>query len=91
MMELGLLKEVESMLPYQQLNALQTVGYKELFNYYNGNSTLPQAVDAIKINTRQYAKRQITWFKKDKEIIWCSPALNEVLTQIKSVGMAIKI
>ena len=90
MMELGLLKEVESMLPYQQLNALQTVGYKELFNYYNGNSTLPQAVDAIKINTRQYAKRQMTWFKKDTDIHWFknnNAVFKSVATLLAEMGL----
>jgi tRNA dimethylallyltransferase len=66
----GLVKEVEGLLPYQHLNALQTVGYKELFAYLNEDCTLPQAIEQIKINTRQYAKRQMTWFKKDKAFNW---------------------
>ncbi len=75
MMQQGLLKEVESLLHVKSLNALQTVGYKELFNYLNGNITLPQAIEQIKINTRQYAKRQITWFKKDETFNWINPQL----------------
>ncbi len=70
MMENGLVAEVESLLSYRHLNALQTVGYKELFNYFDGNVSLDEAVDQIKANTRKYAKRQMTWFKKDKEITW---------------------
>ena len=74
MMEYGLLDEVRSLLPYQHLNALQTVGYKELFDHLNGKIELADAISEIKKNTRQYAKRQLTWFKKDKEYIWFDPA-----------------
>jgi tRNA dimethylallyltransferase len=73
MMEAGLLTEAESLLPYQHLNALQTVGYQELFDYYNGKLNLSQAVEQIKIHTRQYAKRQMTWFGRDKEMTWFAP------------------
>jgi tRNA dimethylallyltransferase len=73
MMEFGLLDEVKKLSPYRHLNALQTVGYTELFDYLDGNLTLKEAVEKIKINTRQYAKRQITWFRKDKEIQWFMP------------------
>ncbi len=70
MMAEGLLGEVKALLPYQHLNALQTVGYKELFAYLNHECSLDEAVNRIKINTRQYAKRQMTWFKKDKAYQW---------------------
>jgi tRNA dimethylallyltransferase len=73
MMEMGLLQEVHSLLPYQHLNALQTVGYKELFSYFSGKITLTDAIEDIKKNTRQYAKRQMTWFRKDKEYRWMAP------------------
>ncbi len=73
MMEQGLLTEVEQLLPYRHLNALQTVGYKELFDYMDGLLSLPQAIERIKINTRQYAKRQMTWFKRDEAIQWLAP------------------
>ncbi|MFD2920493.1 tRNA (adenosine(37)-N6)-dimethylallyltransferase MiaA [Terrimonas rubra] len=73
MMEQGLLSEVEQLLPYRHLNALQTVGYKELFDYMDGLLSLPEAVERIKINTRQYAKRQMTWFKRDEAIEWLKP------------------
>lgn len=73
MMNAGLLEEVKSLLPYRSLNALQTVGYKELFAYINGNCLLDEAVDQIKKNTRHYAKRQMTWFKKDEAVRWVHP------------------
>lgn len=73
MMEQGLLTEAEQLLPYRHLNALQTVGYKELFDYMDGLLSLPQAIERIKINTRQYAKRQMTWFKRDEAIQWLAP------------------
>lgn len=70
MMDNGLLEEVKNLLALKNLNALQTVGYKELFEHLEGKLTLKDAIKKIKTNTRQYAKRQITWFKKDKEIQW---------------------
>jgi tRNA dimethylallyltransferase len=73
MIEAGLLNEVKSLMPYQHLNALQTVGYKELFDYLNGKVHLMDAIASIKKHTRQYAKRQLTWFKKDKEYTWFYP------------------
>jgi len=82
MIEQGLLEEVKSLIPYQYLNALQTVGYKELFDYFNGEMDLTSAIELIKRNTKQYAKRQITWFKKDKEYKWLKPG-EEVLKYLK--------
>jgi tRNA dimethylallyltransferase len=73
MMETGLLEEVKQLAEYKNLNALQTVGYKELFDYPDGQLSLSEAIERIKINTRQYAKRQMTWFKKDAEIKWFAP------------------
>ena len=70
MMENGLLNEAEKLYPHKHLNALQTVGYKELFCYFDGDYTLPFAIDEIKKNTRRFAKRQVTWNKKDTEINW---------------------
>ncbi len=84
MIEDGLVEEAGTLLPYQHLNALQTVGYRELFSYLKNELTLQAAIEAIKINTRQYAKRQMTWFKKDREIKWCSPVLQEVLHQLEN-------
>jgi tRNA dimethylallyltransferase len=70
MMEEGLLNEVQALLPFRNLNALQTVGYTEIFEYLDGAIRLPDAVAKIKQNTRNYAKRQMTWFRKDKELKW---------------------
>ena len=74
MMDEGLLEEVRSLVPYKHLNALQTVGYTELFDHLDGIMSLPAAVEKIKQNTRNYAKRQITWFRKDKGIEWINSA-----------------
>lgn len=70
MMDKGLLEEVNSLLPFRGYNALNTVGYKELFSYIDGDMSLEEAVEKIKTNTRRYAKRQLTWFKRDPEIQW---------------------
>lgn len=70
MFEDGLLEEARTLYPYRELNALNTVGYKELFEYFDGNWTLEYAKQMIQQNTRHYAKKQITWFKRDPEIIW---------------------
>lgn len=70
MMEAGLLEEAKKLYPKRKLNALNTVGYKELFQYFDGNCSLEQAVEEIKKNTRRFAKRQLTWFRKNDEIKW---------------------
>ena len=69
----GLIEEARSLYPLKHLNALQTVGYRELFEYFDGNFTLEFAIEEIKKNTRRFAKRQMTWFKKDEEVKWFSP------------------
>lgn len=73
MMAAGLLDEVKGLFELKKLNALQTVGYAELFDYLEGKTSLDEAVELIKIHTRQYAKRQMTWFKKDTAFPWFSP------------------
>ncbi len=70
MMEQGLLEEARSLYAHKHLNALQTVGYRELFNYFDGLLTLEEAINEIKKNTRRFAKRQGTWFRRDPEIKW---------------------
>lgn len=70
MMDEGLLEEVKNLFPFKHLNALQTVGYTELFDYLERKISLNDAIEKIKLNTRHYAKRQMTWFKKDKEVKW---------------------
>ena len=66
----GLLEEIKQLLPYQHLNPLNTVGYTELFDFMAGKHTLEEAISLIKQNTRRFAKRQLTWFRKDAEIVW---------------------
>jgi tRNA dimethylallyltransferase len=66
----GLVEEVAALAPYRNYNALNTVGYSELFNYFDGKIDVDTAIATIKQNTRRFAKRQLTWFRKDKEIIW---------------------
>jgi len=73
MMEDGLLDEVRNLLPYRTHNALQTVGYRELFEYLDGKCSLDTAVSNIKTNTRQYAKRQLTWFRRNLSTHWMAP------------------
>ncbi len=73
MMEKGLLEEVRSCLPYRHLNALNTVGYRELFACLDGETGLDEAVRLIKRNSRRYARRQLTWFNRDEEIHWFTP------------------
>ena len=73
MMANGLLDEVKAMLPFRNENALNTVGYKELFNYLDGIWSLDEAVERIKGNTRRYARKQLTWFKRDEQMTWFHP------------------
>ena len=82
MMLEGLLEEVKALSPYRNFNALNTVGYKELFDYLDGKYSQDQAVEKIKTNTRRFAKRQMTWFRKDKEIKWFHPDEFEKILQI---------
>ena len=70
MMDEGLLEEVRSLLPYRDCTALQTVGYSELFDYLDGKTTLDEAIRLIQRNTRHYAKRQLSWWRRDREIRW---------------------
>lgn len=83
MMQDGLLEEVARLLPFKSLNALQTVGYHEIFTHLLGQITLEEAIAQIKINTRQYAKRQMTWFKKDVAVQWCNPEFKDVIAVVK--------
>ena len=74
MMAAGLLDEARRVYPFRELNSLNTVGYKELFQYFDGNWTLDEAVEKIKRNSRVYARKQMTWFKRDAEISWFHPS-----------------
>jgi len=80
MIENGLVKEVENLLQYRHLNALNTVGYKEIFDFLDGNVPLQQAIENIKTNTRRYAKRQLTWFNRTNEYNWFNPASTKEIT-----------
>ena len=73
MLENGLLKEVEGLKEYRHLNALNTVGYSEIFEYFDGRLSEEESIDKIKQNTRRFAKRQLTWFKKSEDIHWFDP------------------
>jgi tRNA dimethylallyltransferase len=70
MIEDGLVSEVNGLVQHKELNSLNTIGYKEIFNYLQGKSDLDNAIDEIKKNTRRYAKRQMTWFNSNNNIIW---------------------
>ena len=82
----GLVKEAESLFPNKQLNALQTVGYRELFDYFEGNITLDFAIEEIKKNTRRFSKRQLTWFKRTENVKWFDfkSDTNDIINYIKS-------
>lgn len=86
MMDTGLLEEAKTMYPHKKLNALKTVGYRELFEYLDGNFSKEFAIEEIKKNTRRFAKRQGTWFRKDKEIVWFDyqSDLETIVTAIKN-------
>jgi tRNA dimethylallyltransferase len=84
MMKDGLLEEVRSLVPYEELNALQTVGYKEFFRYFRNDIELTEAVESIKQNTRHYAKRQLTWFRKDETYHWLPPNSSVVLSFLEA-------
>ncbi len=86
MMDEGLLEEAQALYPKRRLNALNTVGYKELFSFFEGRINLETAVEKIKMNTRRYAKRQLTWFRKNEETTWFNykTPFSEIETFIKT-------
>ena len=84
MMDAGLESEARAMLPHRHLNALQTVGFSELFDYFDGTISKEEAVELIKRNSRRYAKRQMTWFRRDKDIKWFTkPTSAEVIAYLE--------
>lgn len=70
----GLVEEARRMYPKRELNSLQTVGYREMFDYFDGVTTLDEAIELVKRNSRRYAKRQLTWFRRDEQIAWFAPS-----------------
>ena len=85
MIEQGLVEEARDLYPNRHLNALQTVGYKEFFEHFDNTITLEEAIELLKRNTRRYAKRQMTWFRRDVDTQWFSPQeFNEIINYIKS-------
>lgn len=87
MMAQGLEAEARAVYPFRSLNALQTVGYRELFDYFDGKITRDEAVELIKRNSRRYAKRQLTWFRHDKEVHWFAPdEVDAVISYIDFCG-----
>jgi tRNA dimethylallyltransferase len=79
MLAQGLVDEARRLYPYRRFNALNTVGYKELFDYFEGKCALEDAVEQIKLNTRHYAKRQMTWLRRDKDYQWVKVVDNDLL------------
>lgn len=85
MISVGLEDEVKNLLPYRECNALQTVGYKEMFAYLDGEYSINRAVELIQRNSRHYAKKQLTWFRKDESIRWFSPSqVDEIANYIQT-------
>ena len=85
MIEQWLEQEARAMLPYRELNALNTVGYKEMFQYFDGAIPLEEAIRQIQSNSRRYARKQLTWYKRDAEIMWFNPEnVNEITNYIDS-------
>jgi tRNA dimethylallyltransferase len=84
MMEAGLLEEARRLQPYRHLPALQTVGYAELFDHFEGKTSLEEAITLVKVHTRQYAKRQVTWFKKGGKYTWLPPHPEAVISYAKN-------
>ena len=81
MVELGLEEEARRVYPLRHLNSLQTVGYREFFDYFDGLTTRNEAIELIKRNSRRYAKRQMTWFRRDEQIEWVNPANKEAIME----------
>ena len=82
MMEQGLLEEARRLFPFRHLNALNTVGYKEMFAYLDGTWSLEEAVERMKGNTRRYARKQLTWFKRDPAVTWFAPDQEEEILEL---------
>ncbi|HPB05656.1 MAG TPA: tRNA dimethylallyltransferase, partial [Prolixibacteraceae bacterium] len=85
MIEVGLVDEARTVYNYKDMNALNTVGYKEIFEYLDGNITIDEAIELIKRNSRRYARKQLSWFNRDSNITWFAPTeLDKIITHIDS-------
>lgn len=86
MINAGLIEEARSVYPHKQLNALNTVGYRELFDWFDGTITQEKAIELIKRNSRRYARKQLTWFRRDEEVKWFEPAqTTEIISYISQM------
>jgi tRNA dimethylallyltransferase len=87
MIKKGLKEEAQNVFPYNSLNALNTVGYKELFEYFRGNIQLEEAIERIKCDTRKYCRKQLTWFRKDETVKWFKPQeIEEIIKFISELA-----
>lgn len=86
MVDAGLIEEAKSLYPKRALNALQTVGYREFFDYFDGETSLEEAIELVKRNTRRYAKRQLTWLRKEKDLHWIKAGteIDQVVELVKN-------
>ena len=82
MVERGLVEEARSLVLYRDMIALKTIGYTELFDHFDGNTSLDEAIELIKRNSRRYARRQITWFHRNNEYTECEPVAEIILSKI---------
>ncbi|MCX7986321.1 MAG: tRNA (adenosine(37)-N6)-dimethylallyltransferase MiaA [Bacteroidales bacterium] len=88
MIQAGLVEEARSLFPFRHLNALNTVGYKELFDYLDGKFELDDAIELIKRNTRRYARRQLTWFRKYNDALWLNPnEMDKLFAFLKNISI----
>ena len=81
MIKNGLEQEARKLLPFRHLNTLNTVGYREMFDYFDGVCTLEEVIEKIKANSRKYARKQLTWFRKDPDIQWFHPDQEKEIIQ----------
>ena len=88
MIDDGMIEEAQRVYPKRTLNSLNTVGYKELFEYLDGLTTLDEAIFKIQSNTRRYARKQLTWYKRDAEMTWFSPDnIEEILNYLSTISL----
>ena len=85
MIKNGLIDEALNLVDFKNLNSLQTVGYKELFDFFDNKISEKEAIDLIKRNTKKYAKKQMTWFKRDREIKWFEKIDNSIFEYVKKI------